>query len=179
MSSVDVFFTGWAPVLRILVVGVSMYAALVALFRLSGSRTLASMNAFDFIVTVAIGSAFGRALTARDVALAEALTAFVLLISLQYVVGWWRVRSDRFERLITNPPILLYYRDGFLRDAMRAEQVTEDEIRSAVRKEEFGSLDDVQAVILESNGEVSVVQSVGDGSAMGDVLLGVEEHEEG
>ncbi|MFC7216178.1 hypothetical protein ACFQO4_19125 [Saliphagus sp. GCM10025334] len=41
------------------------------------------MNAFDFIVTVAIDSVFGQALTAKSVALAEALVAFGLLVAIQ------------------------------------------------------------------------------------------------
>lgn len=70
-----------------------MYTVLVVLLHVSGSRTLLSMNAFDFvIVTVAIVSAFGRALTAKAVALSEVLMAFTLLVALQYSVTWVQIR---------------------------------------------------------------------------------------
>lgn len=87
MSSLAFFFGGWQPLVRILAVGVPMYVALVTLLRVSGSRTIANMTVFDFVVTVAIGSVFGRALTATDVALAEAVLAFFLLVAMQYVVA--------------------------------------------------------------------------------------------
>jgi uncharacterized membrane protein YcaP (DUF421 family) len=166
MSHVSFFFSGWAPILRILVVGVAMYAALVASLRLSGSRTLSRMNVFDFIVTVAIGSAFGRALTATDVALAEAVAAFLLLVGLQYVVARMKTRSLGVERLVTNPPSLLYARGEFRRAEMRAQRVTEDELAAAVRQQHIGSLDKVEAIVLESSGEMSVITTVGDGSAL-------------
>lgn len=128
------------------------------------------MNAFDFIVTVAIGAAFGRSLTAKSVALAEAITAFALLLILQFVVGWVQLRSPRFERAITNPPSLLYFRDSFLREEMRNQRVTEDELRNAVRKHNGGSLSDVEAIVLETTGEVSVIETVGDGSALSELV---------
>jgi len=164
------WFGGWRPLVRILVVGVSMYVALVVLLRVSGSRTLSTMSAFDFIVTVAIGSVFGRALTAKSVAFAEAVGAFALLVSLQYVVTRLKVRWPYFGRVVTNPPVLLYFRGRVLEDAMRRERVTVSELQTAVRKNDHDSLDDVEAVVLESSGEFSVVPSVDDPEAFGESL---------
>lgn len=165
-----VFFDGWRPIFRILLVGVSMYVALVLFLRLSGSRTLATMNAFDFIVTVAMGSVFGRALTAKSVSLAEAVAAFALLVSLQYVVTRLQVRWPVVSTVVTNRPRLLYFRGEFLEDAMREERVTEGEVRTAARKNDHGSLSEVEAVVLESSGEFSVLPSVEEPEAFAESL---------
>lgn len=170
MTDPAFFFAGWAPLTRILVVGVTMYIAIIAILRISGSRTLSDMNAFDFLITVAIGSAFGRALTAKDVALAEAMLAFVLLVALQYGVTWVQIRWPSVRRVVTNPPSLLYFRGEFLDGALRRQRVTEAELRTAVRKSNHGSLSDVEAVVLESSGEFSVIESIDDGSAFGEPL---------
>ena len=77
------FFDDWFGLLRVMVVGVAAYAALVALLRASGKRTLAKLNAFDFVVTVALGSTLATVLLSKDVALAEGLRAFALLTGLQ------------------------------------------------------------------------------------------------
>jgi hypothetical protein len=50
------FFESWSGLGRVLVVGVLAYGALVFVLRVSGKRTLSKMNAFDLIVTVALGS---------------------------------------------------------------------------------------------------------------------------
>lgn len=168
MDQVTFFFGGWEPVGRILVVGTLAYVAMILLLRVTGKRTLTQMNAFDFIITVALGAALGRILTARSVALVEAVTAFVLLILLQYVVTRLQVRSARFAHIVTAPPALLYYRGRILHDAMRRERVTEAELRTAIREQGAGSLEEVEAVVLESNGKFAVVKSgrLGDGSAL-------------
>lgn len=168
--SEPLFFGGWRPIFRILVVGVSMYVSLVVFLRLSGSRTLSTMNAFDFIVTVAIGSAFGRALTAKGVSLAEAVAAFALLVSLQYVVTRLQVRWPVVSRVVTNPPRLVYFRGEFLSSVMRSERVTESEVRTAARKKGHGSLAEVEAIVLESSGEFSVVPAVDDPEAFAESL---------
>lgn len=160
------FFDGWEPLVRIAAVGTLMYVALILLLRVSGSRTIASMHAFDFIVTVALGSVFGRALTATSISLAEALAAFLLLIALQYVVARLQVGSSWFARAVTNPPTLLFFRGQFEREGMRRARVTEHELRAVVRKKGHGSLDDVEALVLEASGDVAVITSIGDGSAL-------------
>jgi len=170
MTDATFFFSGWEPLFRVVIVGFAMYVALVFFLRISRSRTLSTMNAFDFIITVAIGSAFGRALTAKDVAFSEAIVAFGLLVALQYAVTWLQIRWPFFERAITNPPALLYFRGEFIDETMRRQRVAKSEIRSAVRKKQFGSVDEVEAVVLESSGEFSVIGSVEDGSAFGEKL---------
>ena len=75
------------------VVGTCSYLSLLVLLRVSGKRTLAKLNAFDFVVIVALGSTLSSVLLSSDVALAEGVTAMVLLVGLQFLVAWLSVRS--------------------------------------------------------------------------------------
>jgi uncharacterized membrane protein YcaP (DUF421 family) len=168
MDPVVFFFDGWEPIGRIVVVGTLGYMALVVLLRAAGKRTMARMNTFDFVITVTLGASFGRILTTREVGLAEAVTAFAVLIALQYLVGWIRVRSPAFARAIDSPPSLLYFRGRFLHDAMRRERITEAELLNTIRKQGLGSFEKVEAVILEADGRYAVIESdsAGDSSAV-------------
>jgi uncharacterized membrane protein YcaP (DUF421 family) len=86
-------FQNWTGLWRVLVVGALAYCALVFLLRVSGKRTLSKMNAFDFVVTVALGSTLAAVFLSKNVALAEGVLAFALLIGLQFVITWLSVRS--------------------------------------------------------------------------------------
>jgi predicted outer membrane repeat protein len=165
---VNFFFDEWQPIVRILVVGTLAYAVLVLLMRASGKRTLAQMNSFDFVVTVAIGASFGRVLTARSIPLAEALTAFALLIALQYIVSTLQLHSARFRSLVTADPTLLYYRGELRTSALRGVRLTQAELRATVRQHGAGSLEEVAAIVMESDGTLSVIKSssFGDGGAL-------------
>lgn len=150
------FFDTWSGLIRVLVAGTCAYVALVLLLRASGKRTLAKLNAFDFVVTVALGSTLATVVLSSSVALAEGVTALALLVALQYVVAWASVRSRRIERLVKSEPTLLY-RHGFLDEAMRRERVTRDEVEQSARGHGHADLEVVAAVVLETDGTLSIL----------------------
>jgi uncharacterized membrane protein YcaP (DUF421 family) len=166
------FFDSWLGLLRVLVVGTLAYVGLVALLRVSGKRTLSKMNAFDLVVTVALGSTLATVLLSKDVALLEGVLAFALLILLQLAITWLSVRSERFQALVKAQPRLLLHRGRPLPEALRAERVTEEELRAAVRAQGAGSLEELDAVVLETDGTFSVLRSVG-GRSSGSALANV------
>lgn len=153
-----VFFSSWESLGRTLIVGVLAYAVLIVFLRLSGNRTLSKMNAFDLIVTVALGSTLATVLLSKDVALAEGALALGLLISLQFIITWLSVRVSWVKRVVTGEPLLLLYEGELLLDALYRARVTRDEVRSAVRSSGLASLDAAQAVVLETDGSLSVVK---------------------
>ncbi|SCL34623.1 Protein of unknown function [Micromonospora nigra] len=158
--------------LRLLVVAMVVYPALVLVLRLSGKRTLSKLNAFDFVVTVALGSTLATILLSRDVSLVEGILALVLLVSLQYLAALIAVRWPRSQGLLKSQPTLLL-RDGQLRhDSLRRARVTESEIRQAARSDGSGDLGGLAAVVLETDGSLSVITSdkLGNGSTLADVV---------
>lgn len=159
----QMFFSGWDSLLRTLVVGVLAYVVLIVFLRISGKRTLSKMNAFDLVVTVALGSTLATVLLTKDVALAEGALAFALLISLQFAVTWSSMRARWIRQLATGEPLMLLYRGDFLRESLRRARVTEDEVRAAVRSAGLAALRQAEAVVLETDGSFSVVrQAAGD-----------------
>lgn len=151
------FFEGWHGVWRVVVMGVCAYPALVVTLRIAGKRTLAKMNAFDLVVTVALGSTLSSILTSKDLALVEGLVALLLLVGLQVLVAFLSSRSERANRVVKSEPRLLVRNGVLLESAMQAERVTEDDIWAAVRKQGLSAIADAEAVVLESSGDLSVV----------------------
>ncbi|MGK9054265.1 DUF421 domain-containing protein [Neorhizobium petrolearium] len=151
------FFQNWTGIVRTVVVGSLAYAALVLFLRISGKRTLAKLNAFDLVVTVALGSTLSAIILQESIALAEGATALALLILLQFLVTFWSVRSQRFAKAMRSEPALLVRHGEFCTSTMMRERVTEDEVNSAVRAAGGESLTQVKSVILESDGTISVL----------------------
>jgi uncharacterized membrane protein YcaP (DUF421 family) len=150
------FYDDWQGLARVLIVGTSAYAALIFLLRVSGKRTLAKLNAFDFVVTVALGSTLATVLLSADVALAEGVTALALLVALQYAVAWASIRSRRLTSLVKSEPTLVY-RGGFLPAAMRRERLVEEELAQAARGQGYADLSEVAAIVVETDGSLSIL----------------------
>lgn len=159
------FFDNWIGLFRTAVIGVCAYAILILLLRVSGKRTLSKMNAFDFIVTVALGSTLATILLSKGTALAEGVLALALLIFLQFSITWLSVRSVFVSRLVKAEPKLLFHRGEFLRSAMKTERVEEGEILQAMRSQGIARQEQVEAVVLETDGSLSVLKQASEGRA--------------
>ncbi|MCM3610097.1 DUF421 domain-containing protein [Planococcus sp. MERTA32b] len=148
----------WDSFTRIVTVGFLAYIGLVFFLRISGKRTLTKLNAFDLVVTVALGSTLATILLNSQISLLEGLTAFALLIGGQYVITYLAVRSKSFNKFIKSEPRLLYLNGQFLEDTMQKERINRVEILQAIRNQGKGSLEEVKAVVLETDGSMSVIQ---------------------
>ncbi|WLR54223.1 DUF421 domain-containing protein [Mesobacillus subterraneus] len=152
------FFNSWESALRLLIMGFLAYSALILLLRISGKRTLSKMNAFDLIVTVALGSTLATTLLNKNIALIEGIAAFLILIVLQFLVAWLSIRSDGFKKLIKSDPKLIFYQGKYLKENIVKERVLEVEILQAARSSGINSMDQVEAVVLETDGSISVIK---------------------
>lgn len=154
----NILFNNWESIGRTSLVGVLAYISLILMLRISGKRTLSQMKEFDFIVTVALGSTLATVLLSKDVTLADGVLALGLLILLQYLLASISVRSKAFSKLISSEPTLIFYKGKFLRNALKKERVTEAEVRSILRSNRVISIEKVEAVVMESNGQFTVVK---------------------
>ncbi len=156
MNWSDMFFQDWQGIVRTIIVGILAYAVLVLSLRISGKRTLAKLNAFDLVVTVALGSTLSAIVLQESVALAEGAVALALLIVAQYAVTFVSVRSTGFAQLVRSEPALLA-RDGrYCEASMKRERITKAEALSAIRSNGGRDIEDVEQLVLESDGSMSV-----------------------
>jgi len=157
---------------RVLIIGVLGYVALVFWLRVSGKRTLSKWNVFDFVVTIALGSILASVIISKSVALLEGILAFVVLIGLQYLITWLSVRSSKFAALVKAEPTLLLSNGEYCTAALKSQRVTKSEIRAAIRGAGILDIEDVAAVVLETDGSFSVMphNSSGLKTALSDVV---------
>ena len=152
----EMFFQDWEGIARTVIVGALAYATLVLFLRISGKRTLAKLNAFDLVVTVALGSTLSAIVLQESVALAEGATALGMLILAQFLVTYGSVRWPTFATAVRSEPTLLARNGAFCQRTMRRERLTEDEVLSAVRANGGEGIEAVKSLILESDGSISV-----------------------
>lgn len=161
----DMLHDSLPDLIRVLIVSTLAYIGLVLILRKAGKRSLAKLNAFDLVVTVALGSILATTQLSREVSLLEgllAITLLALLALLQWTVSRFSIVSTRFRKLVRSEPRLLLENGVFREDAMRAERLTRSEIEASIRSAGIGRIEDVAAVIIESDGSLSVIPERGD-----------------
>ncbi|WP_214687568.1 MULTISPECIES: DUF421 domain-containing protein [unclassified Exiguobacterium] len=146
-----------STMIRIMLTGIGAYISIIIMLRVSGKRTLAKMNAFDFIVTVALGSILATTLTSQQTSLLAGLTAFGTLIVLQYILAKLSKRFSIVNQMIKSEPTLLFYKGDYLREHLKKERILEIEVIQAIRSSGT-PLGQVEAVIIETDGTFSVLK---------------------
>ena len=157
------FFKDWESLYHIAICALVSYLALFLFIRISGKRTLAKLNAFDFVVSVTLGSTLSSMILMK-VTIAEGCVALVVIIALQYLLAFLAKKSHTMENVINSTPSLLFYNGTFIESAMKRELITEEEIYAEIRQYRIERIEDVRAVVMELNGEMTVVKKSDDGS---------------
>jgi uncharacterized membrane protein YcaP (DUF421 family) len=152
------FFDSLSGLLRVFLISMLAYGSLILVLRLAGKRSLSKLNAFDLVVTVALGSTLATVLLTKDVALVEGALAFSMLALLQWLVSRLSVSSRWFSQLVRSQPRLLVEDGRYRNAAMAEERVTTDEVDAAMRNAGIGRIEDVAALILETDGSMSVIR---------------------
>ncbi|MDP8929810.1 MAG: DUF421 domain-containing protein [Actinomycetota bacterium] len=132
----------------------AIYVLLIAFSRVIGPRAFSQMTAFDFAVTVALGAIVGST-AAGAVGLPAGLLALASLFTFRGTVAL--ARRHGLSRLVDNRPLLLFMEGRFQTGNLRKAKITRDDVYEALRLNGTTTLDEVAAVIIERNGELSVL----------------------
>lgn len=146
------------PLLLTILKTAGVYFAVIALNRLQGLRSFAKITGFDFAMTVAVGSAIATTMMSKDPPLLRAALAIGTLFLLQKIVARLR-RSGPAEIVFDNTPVLLVDNGEILWDALDEVDLTEEDLRAKLRQSSVLRLEDVRAVVLETTGDMSIIQS--------------------
>lgn len=164
-------FGSWDKTIHTLVVGTLSYFGLIVWLRVSGKRTLSKWNAFDFVVTIALGSILASAIMSKSTPFVQSMLGIGLLVGYQYLLTWIAVRSGVIQSLIKAEPSLLVFKGKLLEDILQDQRVAEGEVLAAIRVNGSASIEDIDAVVLETDGSFSVIETIDvtTASAMRDV----------
>ena len=144
------------PVVVLSAIGI--YLGFMVLVKIFGSRVLSSMTASDAVVVIMFGAVGGRVILGHPPTLAAGLIGLFTLMLLEAAFGTLR-RYTGWGRRLDRSPVLVVADGQLLPENMRRCHVSRTDVYSAVRRAGMGSLDGVQAMILEPTGTLSVIRT--------------------
>ncbi len=156
----NIFFNNWESLTRTFILTVLAYITIVILLRISGKRSLSKMNAFDFVVTVALGSSLATIALNKNISLAEGASVFTIFIFLQFIITWLSVRNNFVKRIVSSEPVLLLYKGELLHETLKKERIPIEELYVAARSHGITDLKEIDAIVLETTGDFSVIPKI-------------------
>lgn len=133
-----------------------IYLVLFALFRFSGKRQAGQMTPFDLLLLLIISNGVQNAMIGQDTSVLGGLVVAVTLLLWNHLFGWLSGRNRRIERWLEGRPEVLVHNGHVFEDVLARNQMTVEELRSALRRQGCFDIGEVAFAVLEPNGAVSV-----------------------
>ncbi|OVZ62402.1 DUF421 domain-containing protein [Pigmentiphaga sp. NML030171] len=135
-----------------------MYWLLFLLFRFVVRRDVGSMGIADILLIVIVADAAQNGMAGDGKSVTDAALLVITLVA-------WNMALDRLAfhfppvRRFVDPEKVMLIRNGRkLRDNMRRQSITDEELEAKYRQQGIESIDDVKALYLEADGNVSVIK---------------------
>ena len=147
----------WHRIPVVVLATLGIYLSFMVLVKLFGSRVLTSMTASDAIIIIMFGAVAGRVIVGNPPTLAAGVIGLTTLMALEAAFGTIR-KVVKWTRFLDRRPILLVFSGEMVEDNLALAHITESDIYSAARRAGISRMEDVQIMILEPTGHVSVIK---------------------
>ncbi len=136
-----------------------IFTGIIIITRIFGLRTFAKMSSFDFASTIAVGSILAAIVINKDQGVFKGILALVCVIGFQTLFSFLVRKSNWFKKLFTNKPQMLMKDGEIYYDNLQKCNVGVSDLMAKLREANVHKFSEVQAVIFESTGDISVLHS--------------------
>lgn len=133
------------------------YIFLTVLMRLMGKRQIGEVQLSEFVAVVILSELAALPITDRDIPLSHGLVPLIIISSTEVIIAYICRKSVKIRRFIDGKPIVLVQNGKIINKNLTKTRVTPDEIESEIRINGYRQIQEIDTVILEQTGKMSVL----------------------
>ena len=133
------------------------YFFLVFIVRIVGRRPGKQLTPFEFILIFFLGGLMLTAIVSDEASVTNAFCQIIAVALAHYILSFLRSRSDRVAKILDGTPLMLMQNGKWYARTMQLQRITDDDVMEKARDQGLRTLDQVQAAVLERNGEISIL----------------------
>lgn len=141
----------------ILIRTVLFYIILSVLVRLMGKRQIGELQLPEFTAAILLSELAALPITDRDIPILHGILALAVVVSLEVIVSFICRKCPRIRKLLDGEPVFLIYKGEVLEHNLTRTRISLDEIFAQVRNDGYRDISEVEYVILEQTGKMSVL----------------------
>lgn len=134
-----------------------IYIFVIAVIRIMGKRQIGELEPSELVVTIIISEVAAMPIQDSSVPIASAIIAIVILLILEIAISFIAYKNRSFRKLLYGTPSILYERGKINQKEMERQRFNVNDLMEIIRNNGVASLDEVDFVIVETNGNVSVL----------------------
>ena len=142
----------------IFVKSIILYTIVLIVMRCMGKREIGQMQPFELAIAIMIADLAATPMTEIGIPLLYGFIPILGLLFMHIAISLINLKSIKMRKLICGKPRILIYRGKIDENAMKMENFTINELQERLRVNNINNLGDVEFAILETSGQISVVQ---------------------
>lgn len=142
----------------IFVKSIILYTIVLIVMRCMGKREIGQMQPFELAIAIMIADLAATPMTEIGIPLLYGFIPILGLLFMHIAISLINLKSIKMRELICGKPRILIYRGKIDENAMKMENFTINELQERLRVNNINNLGDVEFAILETSGQISVVQ---------------------
>lgn len=136
-----------------------IYISLLIGIRLMGKRTIGELQPFELVITLAIADLACMPMQDISVPLVYGLVPLFTMFLLHLCFTWLATKSIKFRRALNGKPVIVVTPDGIDSEAMAKLNFTVNDLMESLRSQQIFSVDQIKYAVLETNGNLSVMEN--------------------
>ncbi|WDF45554.1 DUF421 domain-containing protein [Chryseobacterium sp. KACC 21268] len=141
--------------LEIVLRTIIMFSMVLLILRLSGKKGVRQLSLFEVAIIIALGSAAGDPMFAKDTPILPSVIVFVSIIALYRTITYFAMKSEKFEDIIEGEPLYVIEDGKFVLGIRKDHTFAKDEFFSEMRQQSIEHVGQVKTAILETTGNIS------------------------
>lgn len=135
-----------------------LYLLVLITMRLMGKREIGQMQPFELVIAIMIADLASVPMADIGIPITNGIVPILALLFIQLLISIINVKSIWWRRIICGKPSILVYRGKIDEKLMKKEKFTINELQERLRQNNVFSLGDVEYAILETSGQLTVIQ---------------------
>ena len=135
-----------------------LYIIVLIVMRLMGKREIGELQPFELAISIMIADLASIPMTETGIPISNGIVPILGLLVMHLLISMINLKSNRAREIICGKPRILVYRGKIDEIALKKERFSINELQEKLRSKDIMNLGDVEFAILETSGEITVVQ---------------------
>ena len=137
---------------------ISIYIIVLIVMRLMGKREIGQLQPFELVVSIMIADLAATPIANSGIPITNGIIPILGLLVMNLLISVANMKSMKVRELMCGKPAILIFRGKINEQLMRKERFTINELQERLRDKNIMNLGDVEYAILETSGQINVIQ---------------------
>ena len=135
-----------------------LYVIVLVVMRLMGKREIGQLQPFELAIAIMIADLASVPMSEVGIPIINGIIPILSLLVMHLIISFINLKSIKMRQLICGKPSIFIYRGKINEKVLIKERFTINELQERLRANNINNLADVEYAILETSGQVSIIQ---------------------